>query len=371
MVWKHLIGQEQTKKHLQYLLDSNQVPHAQLVTSISGYGNLLLALEFSLKVLEVKETDQTGKTLSQSCQHPNLHFIYPVVKKGSEKEVYSSDYASDWFDMLDEQPYSNYTDWFDRIDVGNKQGIIGVSEIEKIHQSLYLKAFGGGNKVCVLWGLEKMNAAAANAFLKLLEEPPENTYFTLLCESTENVLPTVLSRCQQLTLGPIEETNLAQHIPESVPNKIQILKQAGGDFRKLQLLISEGQDKEYESLLVQGLRSAFKARGNKGVVVDLMQWSNELAVLGREKQKAFLEYGIQFFRDAFLKNYKLSDLIHFKSETGFDLEKLAPFVHSENILELISLFEKQHYYVQRNANVKMLFADMSLQLTRLINTPKP
>ena len=85
MVWKHLIGQEQIKKHLQYLLDSNQVPHAQLVASISGYGNLLLALEFSLKILEVKETDQTGKTLSQSCQNPNLYFIYPVVKKGSEK----------------------------------------------------------------------------------------------------------------------------------------------------------------------------------------------------------------------------------------------------------------------------------------------
>jgi DNA polymerase-3 subunit delta' len=102
-----------------------------------------------------------------------------------------------------------------------------------------------------------------------------------------------------------------------------------------------------------------------------MSWANELALLGREKQKAFLRFGIQFFRDAFLKNYNLNELVHYKSEAGFDMDKLAPFVHSKNIQELIALFEKQHYYIQRNANAKMMFAEMSLQLTRLINIPKP
>jgi DNA polymerase-3 subunit delta' len=223
----------------------------------------------------------------------------------------------------------------------------------------------------VLWGLEKMNAAAANAFLKLLEEPPDNTYFILLCESDENVLPTVLSRCQEITLGPIEESALARMIPENQNNNLQLLKQAGGNYGKLLFLISDKEEKIYEAFLVQGLRAAFKAKGNKNVVVDLMSWANELALLGREKQKAFLRFGIQFFRDAFLKNYRLNELVHHKSETGFDMNKLAPFIHSENILELTALFEEQHYYIQRNANAKMMFAEMSLQLTRLINIPKP
>jgi DNA polymerase-3 subunit delta' len=100
-----------------------------------------------------------------------------------------------------------------------------------------------------------------------------------------------------------------------------------------------------------------------------MKWSNELALMGRENQKAFLGYCIQFFRDAFLKNYGLSDLVHFSSETGFDIDKLAPFIHNSNVQKLIELFEVQYYYIQRNANAKMVFSEIALKLTRLINLP--
>ena len=369
MFWKYTIGQERIKKHLRFLLESSQVPHAQIFKSFCGNGNLVLSIEFSLQLLEFNEPFKETKLLGENCQHPNLHFIYPVVKRGSEKEVYSSDYSREWYDFLNRSPYGNYVDWFDHINVGNKQGVITVSEIEKLHHSLYLKAFGGGNKVCVLWGLEKMNAHAANTFLKLLEEPPENTYFILLCESTEAVLPTLLSRCQEISIGPIEEGALLNQIPENHPNKTKIIKKADGDYRKLRILISETQDEEYEALLVKGLRCAFKAKGNKGVVVDLMKWSNGLALMGRENQKAFLSFCIQFFRDAFLKNYALSDLVHFSSETGFDIDKLAPFIHNSNVQKLIELFEDQYHYIQRNANAKMVFSEIALKLTRLINLP--
>ena len=370
MVWKYTIGQERVKKHLSYLIESSQVPHAQIFKSVSGFGNLSIAIEFSLELLKKCNLSSNLKTLGESCQNPDLHFIYPVVKRGTEKTVFSSDYSAEWFDFLTFSAYSNYVDWFDYINVGNKQGIIAVSEIEKLHRSLYLKAFGGGNKVCVLWGLEKMNAAAANAFLKLLEEPPKNTYFILLCENTEKVLPTVLSRCQEIIIGPIEENALVNQINDNDLKKFQILKQAEGNFRSLKILLSDTHEKKYEILLIHGLRSAFRAKRNKSVLSELISWSNEIALMGREKQKAFLSFGIQFFRDAFLINYSLSDLVHFQSETGFDIDRVAPFVHSLNVLGLISLFEKQIYYIQRNANSKMLFTEMALQLTRLINMAK-
>jgi DNA polymerase-3 subunit delta' len=369
MLWKFSLGQNRIKKHLTYLLENNQVPHAQLFTSVSGYGNLTIGLDFALQLLKPNGASKELKTLSECCQHPNLHFIYPVVKRGTEKIVFSSDYIREWYAFLDNTPYGNYIDWFESINVGNKQGAIGVSEIEKLHKSLYLKAFDGGKKVCVIWGIEKMNEASSNAFLKLLEEPPENTYFILLSESTEYVLPTVLSRCQEISLGPIEEEEIIGLIPDIQEDRVRILRQSEGNFRTLKLLQEENQNKDHEALLVNGLRSAFKAKGNKKVVIDLMDWSNYLASLGREKQKAFLKFGIQFFRDAFLKNYTLDELVHFKSETGFDLKKLAPYVHSGNIQELIKLFEDHHYYVQRNSNAKMMFAEMAFQLTRLINTP--
>jgi DNA polymerase-3 subunit delta' len=371
MVWNYTLGQERIKKHLSYLLESGQVPHAQLFISDSGRGNLPMALEFSLALLNSKTLSDESKSLGEKCQHPNLHFIYPVVKKGAEKVVYSRDYATEWYSFISQNPYGNFNDWFDAINVGNKQGIIGVPEIENLHQRIYLKAFGGGNKVCVLWGLEKMNAASANAFLKLLEEPPKQTYFILLCENTETILPTVLSRCQKISLGPIDEASLSKMIPEEFENKTQLLKQADGNYRNLLLTLNDNQNKEYETLLVQGLRYALKAKKNKSVAVELMNWSNELSVLGREKQKAFLLFSIQFLRDAFLKNYKLDDLVHHKSEINFDLNKLAPFVHSGNIVKLNALLEKHHYYIQRNANSKMLFAELALDLTRLINAPSP
>lgn len=309
----------------------------------------------------------SNKPLGEKIQLPDIHFVYPIVKRGNEKVVYASDYSTEWSVFLNENPYGSYNDWFESINVGNKQGIIGVSEVEKLHQKMHLKSFAGGNKVCILWGVEKMNKEASNAFLKLLEEPPQKTYFILVAEESEMLLPTLISRCQHISIPPIESDDLKSTIASEIKDKEKLTSQAEGDLNRLLGLLQKTNNKEHEALLIQGLRTAFKAKGNKGVVIDLMQWSGELGILGREDQKAFLSYGIQFFRDAFLLNYSLTNLVHYRSENNFDLKKLAPFVNSENIQDLISLFETSHYHVLRNANAKMVFAELGLQLTRLLN----
>jgi len=370
MIWSHVIGQERLKKQLEYLVSSGQIPHAQLFTGVSGYGALPLAVEFALSLLEHNRTENSAVGLGKKSQHPDLHFVYPVVKKGSEKAVFSQDYASEWSAFLDRQPYGNYTSWFDTIQVGNKQGIISVGEIEKLHQKMYLKAFYGKRRVCILWGLEKMNAQASNAFLKLLEEPPQNTFFILIAEDAELVLPTLLSRCQQLALGPIEAAALKKVLTQTNQNPEQLVIQAEGDYFRLLQMLEQSENANRELLLVDGLRCAFKAKGNKAIVEGLMDWASQLAALGREEQKAFLSYGIQFFRDAFFLNYPMGQIVHFRSETDFDLKKFAPFVHPENIQDLVSLFEETHYYIVRNGSAKMLFADLALKLTRLINLPQ-
>ena len=331
MIWSHVIGQERLKKQLEYLVSSGQVPHAQLFTGISGYGALPLAIEFALGLLKSDRIDNKDLGLGKKSQHPDLHFVYPVVKKGNEKVVFAQDYTSEWSEFLDTQAYANFTSWFDAIQVGNKQGMINVGEVEKLHQKMYLKAFYGKRKVCVLWGLEKMNAQASNAFLKLLEEPPKDTFFLLIAEDAELVLPTLLSRCQQLTLGPIEAAALKDTLPEATQNADQLLTQAEGDYYRLRQMLEQSENSEREMLLVEGLRCAFKAKGNKAIVEELMGWAGKLAALGREEQKAFLTYGIQFFRDAFFLNYPLNQIVHFRSETGFELSKFAPYVHPENI----------------------------------------
>ena len=366
MIWSHVTGQKKIKKQLEHLLASSQVPHAQLFTGASGYGVLPLALSFALQMLKINSSQEINKTLGEKIQHPDLHFLYPVVKKGAEKIVLACDYGLEWTAFLNDNPYGNYANWFESIDVGNKQGLIGVNEINALHKKIYLKSYSGGNKICVLWGVEKMNKEASNAFLKLLEEPPEKTFFILVAESSDQLLTTLVSRCQLVTLSPINENELLDSLEEDVPNRQSLVKQAEGDYRKLKLLIENLQNKAVEALLIKVLRTSLKVRGDNAAVVELMAWAGEISVLGREEQKTFLLYSIRFIRDAFLLNYSLGDLVHYRSGNGFDINKLGPFVNSENINELITLFEKSHYHITRNANAKMIFTELSLQLTRLL-----
>ena len=367
MIWTNIVGQENIKRQLEQLISTNQVPHAQLFVGLSGHGSLPLSLEFALTLLGATTETSSMHSLGKKTQHPDLHFVYPVVKRDTKKVAYSSDYSSEWFAFLNEVPYGNYNDWFEAINVVNKQGIIGVGEIEKLHRKMFLKPYLGENKVCVLWGVDKMNKEASNAFLKLLEEPPKKTFFILLAEDRELLLPTLISRCQQINFPPILNKDLKASLPDEMNDKNLLISQSEGDYGRLQKLLFDTDVQEHEAILIKGLRTAFKAKGNKSIVIDLMEWSNELSVLGRETQMSFLNYGTQFFRDAFLLNYSLQNLVHYRSKNNFDLKNIAPFINSENIQNLVSLFETSHYHISRNANPKMVFAELGLQLTRLIN----
>ena len=411
MLWTKVIGQKNLRNKLEYLIKTKQVPHSQLFTGSSGYGSLPLAIEFSLFLLEDKNVSNITKKLSKRCQHPDLHFVLPVVKKKNEKVVYSHDYIHDWLMFIDDRPYGKYSEWFEYINVGNRQGLIGIADIENIRKKISLKAFNGGARVCIVWGAEKMNNQASNAFLKILEEPAKNTFFLLIAENEEEILPTIISRCQIVNLGPIENSALRNAIEKKADNPETLVAKAQGDFNDLLNLISSDRDKEYEALLIQGLRIAFKVNGNKKlpivskknlfttfknnhndeiseiffvkdlnnvtnidsdlsfftkVIVDLMDWSASLCGFGKEEQKTFLEFSVQFFRDAYLSNYSLNDIVTFKSKTNFDILKIAPYINIKNVKELVSLFEQTRFNIIRNVNVKMLFMNLAFKLSELI-----
>ena len=367
MVWSHLIGQEQLKKQMENLINIGQVPHAQLFTGLSGYGLLPLAVEFSLNFLNYSSKQNEKYGLGEISKQPDLHFVFPIIKKGTDKVAYSDDFIGLWYSFLNEQPYGSFNDWFRSIEVGNKQGFIAVTEIERLHQKLYLKAFSGRQKVCILWGVEKMNIFASNAFLKLLEEPPKHTFFILISEDPEQILPTVRSRCQHTRVGPIGSVALKASIPENIENIDQIINRSQGNYSSLLKLIKQDNGGEFEKSLVALLRLAFKTRKNKEILGKLINWSNFIASQGREEQKSFLVYGIQFFRDAFLLNYNLKKIVYFQTKNNFDISRFAPYLNNQNILGLIQLFERTHYYISRNGNAKMLFNNLALKLTRLIN----
>tara|TARA_B110000879_G_scaffold185225_1_gene245415 strand:- start:1 stop:684 length:684 start_codon:yes stop_codon:yes gene_type:complete len=220
---------------------------------------------------------------------------------------------------------------------------------------------------------DKMNNECSNQLLKLVEEPPDKTVLLLLTENVEHVLGTIQSRCQILHIPVLSEENIytqltANHQVNSNEAR-KISHQSNGDFNKaLHIIKNDGDEVFFENLFVFWVRTAFKAKGNKSAINDLFDWSEELAKEGRETQKKFLSFCLEIFRQAMLKNYKTDSLIYFESHDGkFSFDKFSAYIHQNNIFEIKDALENAEYHIERNGNAKIIFTDLSIQLTRLIH----
>ena len=371
-----VVGQDELKGKLFSSLKEEQVPHSQCFIDNSGRGGLHLAVAFALELLwgvkQVEKYLRDKKDTSFFLEHPDIQFIFPVATSASiSSKPKCSDYIEQWRSFISENPYGSSNEWMLSIGSENKQGNIGVDEIDLLYKNLHLKSFSGGAKVCVLWGVDKLNIQSSNKLLKLIEEPPSKTFFIFVAKNELDLLPTIKSRCQISTLKPVDADDIKSFLINS--NCDERLAEfyatnAEGSLRKaLESFQNIEQQKEFEVLFVECLRGAFKASGNKSVVIDLMSWANKTAALGRTVQKEFLLYCLNFIRQALMVSYKAESLINFKSLTGFQIEKFAPFVHSGNAQELIELIEDTAYAVDRNANGKILFSDFALKMTRILN----
>ncbi|MGB3150635.1 MAG: DNA polymerase III subunit delta', partial [Maribacter sp.] len=308
-----------------------------------------------------------------SFSHPDVHFAFPVANSDKVKShAVSNHYMQEWRQFMVEQPYGNLFDWYRLIDIEKKQGQIGVDEALDVVKKLSLKSYEGGYKVMLIWMAEKMNASASNKLLKLIEEPPDKTVFLLLCEDAEQIIQTIKSRCQVLHFPPLSEDAIASALIKKGGSKqeaIRIAHEANGNFNKaLDLLNNDSEDLIFEKWFVQWVRSAFKAKGNKAAIHELILWSEELARTGRETQKKFLNYCIMVMRQALLINYGAEELAYMKIHAdGFKLKNFAPFVHENNIVEITEELERAIYHVERNGNAKIIFTDLSIKLTRLLH----
>lgn len=226
----------------------------------------------------------------------------------------------------------------------------------------------------IIWMAEKMHTSAANKLLKLLEEPPEKTVFLLVTENEEQIITTIKSRCQVLHFPLLSEADIANHLIEKEgtdqPIAEQIAHQSDGNFNKaLHLLHNDNSDELFEQWFITWIRAAFKAKGNTSVIQLLIDWSETISKSGRETQKRFLNYCLQFFRQALLLNYDAAPLVFLQPKTpNFKLENFAPFIHSGNILEINKELNEAIYHIERNGNAKIILLDLSIKLTHLLHT---
>ena len=380
MLFSEILGQKHIKNHLTTSVDSGRIAHAQLFVGPEGSGTLPMALAYAQYILCGNKNGENNGG-NESCNlkfknfsHPDLHFAFPVTTSDKVKsKPVSNFYLVEWRQLLEQQPYGNLFDWYKLLGVDNKQGQIGVDEAQEIVKSLSLKSYEGGYKVMIIWMAEKMNVAAANKLLKLIEEPPEKTVFVLIAEDEEQIINTIRSRCQVLHFPPLSEEAISEalvinyHIEKAVA--IKIAHQANGNYNKAcDLIYQDSEDILFEKWFILWVRSAFKAKGNKSAIHDLISWSEEIAKTGRETQKKFLSYCLNYFRQAMLLNYKANDLVYLEpKEANFKLEKFAPFVHDSNILDISNQLQDAIYHIERNGNSKIILTDLSIKLTRLLH----
>ena len=380
MQFSHILGQDYIKSHLTKSAASGRIPHAQLFVGPEGSGTLPMAIAYAQYILcnnsgsENAGGNEACNLKFEGISHPDLHFIYPTVSTDTVKSKPKSiDFIADWRLFLKENPYGGLFDWYRILGVQNKQGEIRVDDAQEILKSLALKSYEGGYKVMIIWMADKMNIAASNKLLKLLEEPSDKTLFILITENEEDIIQTIRSRCQVLHFNALSEKIIAEALVVSqnieVRTATQLAHQSQGNYNKaLQLLQDDGEDVFFEKWFVDWVRAAFRAKGNAAAIQDLIQWSEQIAGLGRETQKKFLHFCIDMFRQALLLNYQTTSLVYMEPKIEkFKLENFAPFVNGRNIEEIFKELSDAMYHIERNGNAKIVLTDLSIKLTRLIH----
>ena len=380
MLFSEILGHNHIKNHLQESALKGRIPHAQLFVGPEGTGTLAMAIAYAQYIIcsnigNENEGENTACNLKFShLSHPDLHFIYPTVSTEDVKtKPKSIDFIQDWRQFLTENNYGGLFDWYKLLGVQNKQGEIRVDDAQEILKTLALKSFEGGYKIMIIWMADKMNIAASNKLLKLLEEPTDKTVFILISENEEDIIQTIRSRCQVLHFNALPEVEIVnalmstRNIDEKMAKKIA--HQSQGNYNKaLQILNEDNDELPFEKWFVDWVRAAFRAKGNAAAIQDLITWSEQIATLGREAQKKFLNFCIEMFRQAMLLNYKANQLVYIEPTVEkFKLENFAPFVNGNNINEIFTELSDAIYHIERNGNAKIILTDLSIKLTRLIH----
>jgi DNA polymerase-3 subunit delta' len=380
MLFSEILAQNPLKKYLTDNADIGRIPHAQLFIGPEGSGTLAVAIAYAQYILcNNRNGENTGGNAAcnikfENWHHPDLHFIFPTVTTDDVKNKPKSvDFITEWVRFLKTNCYGSLFDWYKILDVKNKQGEIRVDDAQEILRLLSLKSYEGGYKIIIIWMADKMNMAASNKILKLLEEPTEHTLFILISENEEDIIPTIRSRCQVLHFNKLSDPILfkALLIKNNLKEEqaLKIARQAQGNYNKaLQILEEDGEDLYFERWFVDWVRAAFRAKGNATAIQDLVLWSEQIAGLGRETQKKFLQFCIEMFRQALLLNYETKHLVYIETHTDkFELEKFAPFVNGTNIKDIFTELSSAIYHIERNGNAKIILTDLSIKLTRLIH----
>ena len=361
-----VVGQREAWQRLLLMEKDGRLPHAILISGPQGCGKMALAMAFASHLLG-------DSPLLQGWNHPDLHFTFPTIKApdmAAQYQPVSTDYMQQWRQMIDQGPYFSYEQWLTAIDAKNQQGIITGAEADRLTHELSLKASQGGYKVSIIWLPELMNDTSANKILKTLEEPPQRTVFLLVTEAPEQLLETIRSRTQALTLHPIDTADIQQALEQrrgiDTDTARSIARVAGGSWLKaIETLDTSNENRQFFDLFTLFMRLAY-ARNVK----ELKKWTDTAADFGREKQKRLLAYFMRMVRESFMYNFRQPDLCYMTPEEEQFARKFSPFINEANVIEISQLMQTAIRDITRNVSAKLVLYDVALKtIVALIRKP--
>ena len=375
MLFSEIVGHDDLKKRLIQSVNENRVAHAKLFVGTEGSGKMPLAIAYAQYINCQNRTESESCGVCPSCKkymslsHPDLHFIFPTATNKSVKKDPESDlFLAEWREYFSDcQGYVNLSEWFDKLDIENKQGIINVRDASTVIRKLSFKSYESEYKVVILWMPEKLNVFSANKLLKLIEEPPEKTLFLLVAENQEEVLSTIRSRCVLVKVPRLDTAVIKDALVEKCGCSEQLALDAAtmsnGSW-PLAKRFSNDIDNEmlYADTFRKWMRYCFK-----GAVPELIDFvANEIKGLGREKQKALLEYGLNIFHCSLLINNNISSAVMLTSAEKTFAQNFAPYINMKNVTQICALFEESINQIVRNANAQLVFMDDSLKMSKLL-----
>lgn len=372
MQFNDVIGQHAIKKRLIESVSQNRLSHALLFSGDQGVGKLAMALAFAqyINCPNRTETDSCGECpsckKSKKLIHPDIHYVFPVVKSDSSKAPVSNEFIAQWRERVLQNPYFNINDWFSHIKVNNAQGMIYVNESKNIIDTLNLKTFEAEYKIMIIWMAERMNIECANKLLKMIEEPPPKTLLILITEAQEQILPTILSRTQIIPFPSIDKQSMAKAIadlPQSQGQNIDgIVHQSKGNFiHALNLLVPDEMKTFCFEQFTSLMRLTYKRDWEK-----MFEWVEKIAAIGRENQKIFLQYCLRMIRENFVKNLNSPELVFLNDDEKAFSDNFSPFINERNILLFYTELENAYRDISYNGYSRVVLLDLVIKISKFI-----
>lgn len=374
-MFDNIIGQKEYIASLRTAIDNNRLPHALLISGNEGSGSLALAYAAAQYLICPHRHDGDACGQCPQClqlgklQHPDVHFVFPVVRKKNQKEApISLDYMSEWRNAFLNNHYLTLNEWTTTSGEENKQAGIFVAEANNIIKTLSVKPFESDYRVMIIWLPEKMNEETANKLLKIIEEPNDMTHFFLVSQEPERIIGTIQSRVQRINLPPIADVDIQQALVSRFDcpqdKAIDYARMSHGSYVEALKLLNDDEERSfYFTKFCEMMRLSYAKK-----LFDMKEWSEEMSGIGRERQKAYLQYAQQMIRENFIMNFNTPSLNYLNENERTFSSRFHAFVNHNNVAGIMNELALAEKDIMQNVNAKMVFFDLSLKLIMLLKS---